>query len=436
MIHQILAITWKDLKILFKETGSLATLFLMPAMFIFITSLALGGLYDDGGDGLVQILVVNEDAGPAGAQIVAELTAAEGIRVQTEWDGMPLTRARAEQLIAGQQRNLAVVIPADFSQAVQRRLAGPDAGESTPAAQIELVVDPALSQQFIGPVRGALAGLSQQAVLMTVVSPRSIDLLLDEIGRATGQPVSFETRQRLQEQTLLPWGEAAGNGPGALVEIRQTQPAGMQIERLPNVVQQNVPGWALFGVFFISQVLAASMREEKIQGSFRRLLVAPMSRTALLLGKLVPYVLVSLMQIAVMFAVGVFVMPLFGAPRLELGPHPAGLALISVATALVATGLGLMVAALATSPDQIGGLLSLLVVTMAALGGVMVPRFIMPEFMQMLGLITPHAWALTAYQDVLVRGYGVVDILPEFGVLLGFAAVFFGVAVWRFNWEG
>jgi ABC-2 type transport system permease protein len=72
---------------------------------------------------------------------------------------------------------------------------------------------------------------------------------------------------------------------------------------------------------------------------------------------------------------------------------------------------------------------------MAALGGVMVPRFVMPAFMQTLGLITPHAWALTAYQDILVRGYGVAEILPELGALMAFAVAFFGVALWRFVWD-
>jgi ABC-2 type transport system permease protein len=150
------------------------------------------------------------------------------------------------------------------------------------------------------------------------------------------------------------------------------QPAGMEIEQSPNSVQQNVPGWTLFGVFFISQTLATSVLEEKKVGTFRRLLVAPMSRAALLLGKLAPFLVVNLVQIVLMFAVGVFIMPLVGAPKLELGSHPEALILISLAVSLAATGLGLLIAALAVLAEQIGGIGSLLVVTMAALGGVMV----------------------------------------------------------------
>lgn len=160
-----------------------------------------------------------------------------------------------------------------------------------------------------------------------------------------------------------------------------------------------------------------------------------MSRAAFLLGKLTAFLIVNLTQIAIMFAVGVFIMPLVGAPKLELGTHPEALLLISLAVSLAATGLGLLITALAKTSEQISGLGTLLVVTMAALGGVLVPRFVMPDFMQTVGLITPHAWGLDAYQDVLVRGYDTARILPEVAALMGFAVVFFGAALWRFKWD-
>ena len=224
-------------------------------------------------------------------------------------------------------------------------------------------------------------------------------------------------------------------GGAQLVTIKQTQPANMKIEKFPNTVQQNVPGWALFGVFFISGILAGSILEEKRVGSFRRLIAAPMSRPTMLLGKLVPHVIVNLIQITILFLVGYFVLPFTGLPRLEWGAHPEGLIVISICASITANALGLMLAALAKSEQQLGGLSTLLVVTLAAIGGVMVPRFVMPQFMQSLSIISPHAWALNAYQDLLVRGYGVSEILPDCAVLLAMAAVFFAIALWRFKWD-
>ncbi|NOZ06239.1 MAG: ABC transporter permease [Chloroflexi bacterium] len=432
MIRQISAIAWKDLKILFKDTGGIFWLFLMPVLFIFVMTAALGNQFSSGGDSPFNILVVNEDSGPAGAQLVAGLKSSGGFDVETEWDSAPLTREKAEQLIVSKERNIAVIIPADFSATIQQGAFGATGGGPPKRAQITLVVDPALSLQFVGPVKGALAGLSQQA-MMFVLAPRGIEMFLDQVDQTLGTPVPPKLRKMLQERAAQ--GTSMGAGMDSLVEIKETQPAGMAIESFPNSTQQNVPGYTLFGLFFISGVLATSILEEKQVGTFRRLLAAPLSRTAFLLGKLTPYVFVNLVQVALMFAVGVFLMPLIGAPALNLGRHPEALVLISVVTSLSATGLGLLLAALAKTHTQVGGLGALLAVIMAALGGVMVPRFVMPQFMQTLGLITPHAWALDAYQDVLVRGYGLGHIWPGIAALTGFAVLFFGVALWQFSWD-
>ncbi len=424
MFRQIVALTIKDLKVIFKDTGGVAALFLMPAMFIIVMSNALAGTFGSGSDQLINVLVVNLDRGKTGAALVDDLKASGGINVETTWENQPLTRAQAEQLIADQKRNIAIVIPEDFSHALQKVAFG----NAAQSAQIELVVDPATSEQVLGPVKGALAGLSQQAAYKGLM-PQGVDLMLDAINQ-NGGSVPAAMRSALEDDG----GFTTGNSK-QLVVINETQPANIKIEQLPNTVQQNVPGWALFGVFFISGILAQSILEEKRTGAFRRLVAAPMSRTTVLLGKLVPHVIVNLIQITLLFLVGYFVLPLTGLPRLEWGAHPEGLLVISVCASITANALGLMLAAIARSEQQLGGLSTLLVVTLAALGGVMVPRFVMPQFMQTLGLISPHAWALNGYQDILVRGYGIIEILPECAVLLAMAAVMFGVAVRRFKWD-
>jgi len=425
MLRQIIALTIKDLKVIFKDTGGVAALFLMPAMFIIVMSNALAGSFGNGSDQLINVLVVNLDRGATGATLVADLKASGGINVETTWDNQPLTRAQAEQLIVDQKRNIAIVIPEDFSDALQQ-VAFDNAAQS---AQIELVADPATSQQVLGPVKGALAGLSQQAAF-TGLMPQGIDQLFNAIDQNGGN-VPANMKGALKNNASF---TTTSNGQ-SLVVIKQTQPANMKSEQYPNTVQQNVPGWALFGVFFISGILAQSILEEKRTGAFRRLVAAPMSRSIVLLGKLVPHVIVNLIQITILFLVGYFVLPLTGLPRLEWGAHPEGLVIISICASITANALGLLLAALAKSEQQLGGLSTLLVLTLAAIGGVMVPRFVMPEFMQTLGVISPHAWALNAYQDILMRGYGIAEILPECAVLLAMAVAMFAVTVWKFKWD-
>jgi ABC-2 type transport system permease protein len=149
----------------------------------------------------------------------------------------------------------------------------------------------------------------------------------------------------------------------------------------------------------------------------------------MLAGKLMPYYLINIIQIAIMLGVSSLLF------KMSLGHSPAGLVVVSLAAAATATGLGVFVAALARTEAQIGGLTVLLLLTLSALGGSFIPRFIMPEWLQTIGLVTPHAWALDAYQDLLVRGYGVIEVLPKVGVLAAFALAFFGIGVWRFRFE-
>ena len=97
--------------------------------------------------------------------------------------------------------------------------------------------------------------------------------------------------------------------------------------------------------------------------------------------------------------------------------------------------MGIMIAALGRTEAQVSGLTTLLTLTLSALGGCLMPTFIMPEFLQEVSQFTPHFWAMQGFQDVLVRGYGLTGILPEAGVLLGFATAFFLIGVRRFRFD-
>ncbi len=107
--------------------------------------------------------------------------------------------------------------------------------------------------------------------------------------------------------------------------------------------------------------------------------------------------------------------------------------MVSLALAGASTGLGLLIAAFGRTEAQVGALAVSSSITMAALGGMMVPSYVMPGAMQRLALVTPHAWALAGYHDVMLRGGGVRAVLPEVMALVGFAIVFFAVAAARFR---
>ncbi|MFL7792261.1 MAG: ABC transporter permease [Anaerolineae bacterium] len=412
MLRQILSTTWKDLKILFTDTGGMATLFLMPLMFIIVMSTALQGLFDTGtATQSRRIPVVNLDRGEYAAEVIEALDGIDGIEVETTWDGEQLTRERAEALVADGERSVAIVFPADFSMQIAARSAGDDA-----IATIELIADPAASVQFIAPIQGMVFGAAERVAETQVAQARI----------AAGLESAFA--QLPTEARPAPDQIVIEMDGGSVVTLEQVAPAEMKIEVLPDTYQQNVPGYTLLGVFFIVGAMASSILREKRDGTFRRLLVAPLPKPILLAGKILPYYMVNLIQVAIMFGVAHL---LFG---MAFG-DPVALAAVSLAMAAAATSLGIMVAALGKTDTQVGGITSLLTLTMSALGGCLMPTSIMPDFLQTISRFTPHAWAMQGFQDVLVRGYGLAGILPETGVLLSFAAVFFLIGVWRLRFD-
>lgn len=162
MLRHILAITWKDLKILLRNRSALLVLFAMPVGFVLVMTTALGGLFTRD-QSAISVLVVNEDRGNISTQIIDGLKAAKGFKVETEWEGQPLSTAKAEELIISRKRQLAVIFPTDFSRNILGS-ASPSPNLQSPAATIQLMLDPSLSQQFTGPIIGTLQGLLAQAL--------------------------------------------------------------------------------------------------------------------------------------------------------------------------------------------------------------------------------------------------------------------------------
>jgi ABC-2 type transport system permease protein len=412
MLQQILSTTWKDLKILFKDFGGIALLFLMPLMFIIVMSTALQGLFNTGTDTQPRLLpVVSLDHGEYAAQVVDALACFDGIEVETTWEGETLTREQAEALVADGDRSVAIVFPADFSEQIEARTEDNDE-----TATIELIADPTVSVQFIAPIEGMVFGAAERVAETEVAQARIAQRLAEAFAQLPPEMQPAPDQMTVEMDVVN------------VVTLEQVAPAEMKIEVEPDTYQQNVPGYTVYGVFFIVGTMAGSILEEKREGTFRRLLVAPLPKPVLLAGKILPYYLVNLIQIILMFTVGRL---LFG---MAFG-DPIALAAISLTMAAAATGMGIMVAALGKTDAQVSGLTTLLTLTLSALGGCLMPTFIMPDFLQTISRFTPHAWAMQGFQDVLVRGYGLAGILPEAGVLLGFAAVFFLIGVWRFQFD-
>jgi ABC-2 type transport system permease protein len=160
----------------------------------------------------------------------------------------------------------------------------------------------------------------------------------------------------------------------------------------------------------------------------RRLRVAPVGPLGLLLGKNIPFYILSLLQTAVLFLSGKLV---FG---MSWGAEPWLLVPVVACTSLAATALGLMVATFIRTDAQVSAYGNSLVIVLAAISGCFMPRDWLPDVMQQVSLATPHAWALLAYDEILGHEHIVhSQVVRCCGMLLAFAAGFFLIGWLRFR---
>ena len=193
---------------------------------------------------------------------------------------------------------------------------------------------------------------------------------------------------------------------------------------MPNSVQQNVPGWTIFALFWIAQTISLNIIHERLSGAYRRIMVAPISRTTYIIGKITPFFVINILQAVFLFTIGVFLLPYFGCPKLEV-QNIIGLFIVTIGISIASICMGLLFSSVSNSLFSAATISVTFLVVMTIIGGIMIPKLIMPGFMQKLSLLVPQGWALDAYQHILVRGQKTAFILKHFFVLTGFGIIFF-----------
>jgi len=280
--------------------------------------------------------------------------------------------------------------------------------------------------------------LAVEGVARSLSMQRQIVAGLEQVaGLAEADPESqapFPAEQTIAQAES----QFAPSAARPLVVVRQETPSSLTEGREDasfDSVQIGVPGVTVLFVFLTAQSTAQSIYQEKRTGSFRRLLSAPMSKATLLAGKMLPTLLISLVQVAVIFATARFIFPLIGLGAFQFGESPLALVLLVLVVALCSTGLGVLIAALAHTQAQIGGIAALILWVAALIGGSLMPIFLFSPFLASLSRLTPHGWANIAFYYVLVRGRDLADIAPALLALLGFTALFVAIGLWRFKFE-
>jgi ABC-2 type transport system permease protein len=405
---KILAIGWKDLRLVLRDRAALILMLAAP----FALTLGMGfvsGRFSgmDATTGLsdIPVVIVNDDDGPLGEALMDVLNSSDladllaPVSVADEAD--------ARQRVDDDEAAAAVIILAGFSAGA---LPNPATGVSGEAVSIEL---------YANPNRPVSAGVAQTVV----------ERFLGEVE--TGQVGATVTLAQLLAAGLLSPQEAAEAAPEIAARLvgGEGNPDQISLNRVSTEGERQAfdilaffaPGMAMMFLMYTVAYGGRSVLAERSDGTLPRLMTTPTSAAQVLGGKVFGIFLTGAAQVGVLvLASSVF----FG---LRWG-SPLAVAALVAAVALAATGWGLMLAALARSPAQVGSLGAAMMILFGILGGSFVPAGNFPGWLAVLSKLTPNAWGLEGF-TALARGGDLAAIALPLAALLAMAAVLFGIAV-------
>lgn len=404
MKHAI-AIAFNDLLMRLNERDTLVFSLILPVLFTTVMGVGMDAAFGGDGDSRYPIAVTDQDGGPLAAQVLDVLAESGVVRFEA------VSEAEARQMLDDEQAYAAVVLPAGFTE---RLMAGEPVevtflfSNVSAADRVREEVQAATSRV------GAAVAAAQTAVDEAEVVAGFAD--------ASERRAYFEDALAIAQEKLDP--PPVGVTVEAATQLESEDPfAGF------TGASQSSPGMVvMFGMTTMLGVGIVLVNERRM-GTLRRLLISPASRVSILAGKFSGTLLLGLIQTAILI--------LFGQIAFDVpwGRDPLALVIIVLAFSLAIVSLGILFATLMRTEEQAGNAMVGASMAMAALGGAWWPISITPGFMQTLGHLFPSAWAMDAFQDIILRGATAVDVLPQAAILLGYAVVFFTLGVWRLKFE-
>jgi ABC-2 type transport system permease protein len=384
----------KDIKLRIRDRSAIILGVIAPLGLAFIFNLILGGVVE--GEFVPVFSVTNLDAGAVSEGFVAVLDEidAEGIIEVSE---RPSTIAEAEDLAEEGTVSAAIIIPAGFSEAIQ-------AGEpvtmtviANPDNPVSAEVALAITEGFASEVRTA------QLAVLTAVGTSGGSLTPAEIGQLA---------------------EAASAGLPEAITVGAVETSTKELD----LATFFAASMSVFFLFFTVSFGVNGLLEEQQQGTIRRLMAAPIPESSIITGKaLVSFVLGMVSMTILIVASSLLIGADWG--------NPLGVALLVVGGVLAATGLMMVVAAFAKTPEQAGNLMAILAVGLGMLGGIFFPGSLGTGVLSYLAYISPHRWFLLGLGD-LAGGDELMVILPSLLGLLAFAVVSWAIAMVGFRRKG
>ncbi len=414
----LLATFCKDLLVLWRDRAGLAVLFLMPLALVIVVSLVQNNIMQLTGDSATKLVLVDQDGGFVGQGLSRFLAEQPEVSLEIGNDAEDARKA-----VAAGDYQCGLIIPPGTSEELAQRLQKQTAEEwSDDASAAVEVAELPIEIVFDGTIQGLL-----RFALTTSVRYALFGLETIQREHITMQMV-FSELDMPKEQAIL-----RESVPEPLLVVTEGTAGGQALR--PNSVQQNVPAWSLFGMFFIAVPLAGALIRERQEGTLKRIICAPAAVWQVLIGKTLAYSLIGLLQFGLMILVGRYLLPHLGTPVFDVGDQPLAVFVLALAASLAATGFGMLLGVLVRSYDQASMAGAVAIVIAAALGGIMVPVFAMPGPLQTLSRISPLNWGLDGFYELFVRGGGLGDISSNLVALLAFFGVTLLAAISIFSFR-
>jgi len=394
----------KDLRQITRDRKSFFYLLIMPIVFTLLFGFAFGG--NSTTDPRLLIGVANEDGSELSQQLVTMLAMSDVVRIEAE----DTAAADLQQQVSDEEIVAAVVVPADFGSSVLDGEAAPvtiiGTGQSGYTVEGEMQTETARLMSAV------------QAAKLSVDMAVNHNLLPDQSSRQAHFDEAFR-------RALAAWEEPS-------VTIRYDESSALADEAAAangdySVFAHSSPGmmaqFAIAGLVGAASILVVEKKTRSVQ----RLLTTNMSRGQILGGHYLAMFAMIFLQLTVLILFGQLFLdlPYFGQPLATL--------LLTAVTALFCASLGMLIGAVARKEEQVVVLSLVPMFLLSALGGAWVPLEFTPESFQRIAYLTPLAWVIDGYKDILVRGQGVEALGSAVLILLLYAGLLLALAVWRFR---
>jgi ABC-2 type transport system permease protein len=408
----------KESQVLLRDKVGLMFMFFLPIVFVFLVSIIQNSAYQLADKNSVSLIISNQDIGPYGDSLVNALHESNMYNISYD-SANNLTDLRDKTL--NQKKLAALYIPENFSEDLINKSKhatnlmmskiGLDSEElvnDTNSINISLIYDPLLQNGYLGSIKGNL---------IKSISIIENSVLISEIFTQIGidEGASELTKQLLNSRVKI--------------KIQSVEGKRSDENFKPNTTQHNIPAWTLFAIFFMVVSLSNNIVREKNNGSFIRLRTMPANITTILLGKMTVFTFAAFLQIFVIFSIGYFIFPFIELPQLNLDFNIFAFILTVFITSIAAVSWALLIGTFSKTQEQSSGTGSISIIIFAALGGIWVPTFIMPEYMQIISKISPMNWGLEAFYALMLKQNSFERLLPYLSALVIFIVLIQSITI-------